>query len=185
MAAHSEAEQENPTVSLPSTDSESDLEQEVDDEALENRMTTTYLRRLNHPMKEPLTAPWDLPISDADMEKLKAGFRSFSMDDKYDFLVEDPDQNGNLSVHIIRAMLHEECFIMHIIPKSSNDNGSAKMHSITWEGNKAGFRCDAEQAKKEAVVMSRIILNCEFKTLPDYPKSVVWDRNAYEKLDTK
>lgn len=113
------------------------------------------------------------------MGKLKVGFKARSMDDKYDLLVEDPDENGNVSLHIIRNWLHEECYILRLVPGS----GSAKIQSITWEGNKSGLRCDAEQAKKEAVVLSRIFLHCNFEALPHYPSSVLWQ--AYKKLDAK
>jgi hypothetical protein len=94
------------------------------------------------------------------------------MDDKWDMLIEDPDENGNISLHILRSWLQEECYILHIVPKLSDDNGgSAKIQSITWEGNKAGLQCDVEQAKKEAVILSRGHLYSEFETLPHYPSS--------------
>jgi hypothetical protein len=138
-------------------------------------------------MKEPLTAPWGLPISDADLEKLKVGVKSRNMDDKWDVLNEDPDKDGNISIHILRSWLQEDCYTLHIVPKpnSDNDGGSAKIQSITWEGNKGGLQCDAEQAKKEAVIVSRMILKCEFETLPDYPSSVLWQSSAYKKLDAE
>src|SRR6187402_2274583 len=106
------------------------------------------------------------------------------MDDKWDVLNEDPDKDGNISIHILRSWLQEDCYILHIVPKpnSDNDGGSAKIQSITWEGNKGGLQCDVEQAKKEAVIVSRMILKCEFETLPDYPSSVLWQSSAYKKL---
>ncbi|KAI0119019.1 hypothetical protein F4814DRAFT_410239 [Daldinia grandis] len=182
MASHSNAEQEEPTTESPITDSGS----EMDEEEMKKWLSTTYERGSKKPMKEPLTAPWGLPISDADVEKLKVGFKSQSMDDKWDMLVEDPDEDGNISLHIIRSWLQEESYILHIAPKpSSDEGGSAKVQSITWEGNKAGLQCDAEQAMKEAVILARGHLKCEFEGLPQYPSSVFWDRNAYKKLDAE
>ena len=100
--------------------------------------------------------------------------------------IEDPDEYDNIYVHIIRNWLQEECYILHIVPKGSNDDGwSAKIQSITWEGNKAGLQCDAEQAKKEAVILSRILVHCEFETLPCYPSSMLWDSKSYKKLDVE
>ncbi|KAH6646236.1 hypothetical protein BKA67DRAFT_541212 [Truncatella angustata] len=190
MTSHSNAEQEEPTTALPTTDSKSDVEEDVhsdvDEEEMKKWLSTTYERGSRKPMKEPLTAPWGLSISDADVEKLKVGFKSRSMDDKWDMLIEDPDENGNISLHILRNWLQEECYILHIVPKPSNDDGgSAKIQSITWEGNKAGLQCDAEQAKKEAVILSRGHLHCEFETLPHYLSSVFWDPRAYTKLDAE
>ncbi|OTA52915.1 hypothetical protein K449DRAFT_390622 [Hypoxylon sp. EC38] len=193
MASQSNPEPNEAVTELPTIDSESDTSEEVhsdvseaDEEEMKKWLSTAYERESKKPMKEPLTAPLDLPISDSDVEKLKVGFKSKSMDDKWDILIEDPDENGGISVHIIRSWLQEECYILHIVPRSSNDDGgSAKIRSITWEGNKAGLQCDAEQAKKEAVILLRGHLNCEFEALPDYPSSVFWDSKAYKKLDAE
>ncbi|KAL1885398.1 hypothetical protein Plec18167_000891 [Paecilomyces lecythidis] len=188
MTSHSNTEQEERTRGLPTTDSESEIEDwssDVDEE-MKKWLSTAYERGSRNPMKEPLTAPWDLPISDADVERLKVGFKSQSMDDKWDLLMEDPDENGGISLHIIRNWLQEESYILHIVPKpSKDDGGSARIQSITWEGNKSGLQCDAEQAKKEAVILSRGHLHCEFEMLPQYPSSVFWDPRAYKKLDAE
>jgi hypothetical protein len=190
MTSHSNAEQEEPTTGFPTTDRESDVkadaDSDVDEEEMKRWLSTAYERGSKNPMKKPLTASWGLAISDADVEKIKIGFKSQSMDDKWDLLVEEPDENGNMSLHILRSWLQEECYILHIVPKQGNDDGgSAKIQSITWEGNKAGLQCDAEQAKKEAVMLSRGQLHCEFEALPQYPSSVFWDPSAYKKLDAE
>lgn len=190
MTPHSKVEQENPPTEPPTTDSQHDMgddaDSDVDEEEMKKWLSTTYERGSRNPMKEPLTAPWGLPISDSDLDKLKVGFKSKSMDDKWDILIEEPDEDGNVSVHIIRSWLQEECYILHIVPKLNNDDGgSAKIQSITWEGNKAGLQCDAEQAEKEAVMLCRGHLHCEFERLPHYPSSMFWDSKAYKKLATE
>jgi hypothetical protein len=161
---------------------------EMDDEELDNWLLPTYKPKFwsKHPMKEALTAPWDLPISDADVEKLKTGFKSKNMDDKWDFLVEDPDKNGNISLHIIRTWCREPCWILHIMPKpSSTDGGGAKIHGITWEGKRVMGRSAAEQAQKEAVILCRGHLRCTFEALPEYPIGTFYDPNAYTKSNAK
>ena len=209
MTSNINAEQEEPTISLrvspassassifiPSSvassakDSGVDVEEDpyagmTDEEAMERFLSTKYEHSSKTRMKEPLIAPWGLPISDADLEKLKVGFRSQSMDDRWDVLNEDPDKDGNISIHILRSWLQEDCYILHIVPKPNSDNGggSARIQSITWEGNKGGLQCGSEQAKKEAVLVSKWILRCEFETLPDYPSSVMWQSSAYKRLD--
>lgn len=199
MTSHSNAEQGQPIAEPLATDRKPDEKEDipsdaeegpdsdVDEEELWRKwLSAAYERGSKKPMKEPLTAPWGLPISDADMEKIKVGFRSRNMDDKWDYLIEDPDEDGTISLHIIRSLLQEEAYILHIVPRQSNDDGgSAKIQSITWEGNKAGLQCDAEQAKKEAVLLARGELNCEFETLPHYPLSVLWQSSAYKKLDAE
>ncbi|EJT81970.1 hypothetical protein GGTG_01944 [Gaeumannomyces tritici R3-111a-1] len=54
-------------------------------------------------MQEPGTAPWDLGISDADFEKLTAGFAPKDMDDRW----RGSDPDGNISIRIIQ-LLHPE-----------------------------------------------------------------------------
>lgn len=147
----------------PDSNAHSNVEE---DEEYWNRWhLNTYERRVVKPMKKPLTAPWDLAVSDSDVGKLKAGFRPRSFDDKYAWLIED--ENGNISIHVIRHFLKEEEYILHIAPKSSNDkSASAKIHSITWDGDLIGIKEDAEQAKKRVVILARVILNCDFENTP-------------------
>lgn len=196
MTSHNTAEQEDPTLELPPTDSESDVDVNEDapsdcddDDEMNKSLSTTYDEPgSRRPMKEPLTAPWDLLISDADVEKLKVGFTPHGMDDKWCILAEDPDKDGNVSIRIMRSWLQEECYILHIAPRRSSHDGAgagAKVQGITWEGNKAGLQCGAQQAKKEAVMLARSLLQCEFEKLPHYPSSVFWDPNAYERVDVK
>ena len=178
---HSTIESEDHTTQ---SDVEEDVHSDVDlEEERRIWLTARYDRDSANPMKKTLTAPWDLPISEADVEKLKGGFRPRNMDDKYAWMVEDPDESGNISVHIIRFLLQEPCFILHIVPKaSSNDGGSAKIHSITWEGNRVGWQAHEQQAKIEAVILSRNQLACEFEALPHYPSSLIWQSSGYTRL---
>jgi hypothetical protein len=146
-------------------DSNEHSDVEEDEEFWNRWLLNTYERKLVKPMKKPLTAPLDLAVSDSDLEKLKAGFRPRSFDDKYAWLIED--ENGNISIHIIRYFVQEEVFILHLAPKLSNDNSAgAKIHSITWEGDLADIKDDLEQAKKRVVILARVILKCDFENAP-------------------
>jgi hypothetical protein len=146
-------------------DEHSDAEE--DEEFWERWKANIHEPKLVKPMKKPLTAPLDLAVSDSDMEKLKAGFRPRNMDDKYAWLIED--ENGNISIHVIRQLVRVEEYVLHITPKPSNeDSATAKIHCITWEGDLNGIHRDVEQAKKNVVMLARVILKCDFETLPNY-----------------
>ncbi|CAG9998245.1 unnamed protein product [Clonostachys byssicola] len=132
------------------------------------------------PTEEEMQLWWS---ASKDLEKLNAGFRTRSMDDKWDLLVEDPDEQGNISLHILRNWAYTEYFILHIV--SNEDGGGAVIQDITWEGNNDGFRCEAEQAQKEAVILCRLFLECEFKTIPQYPSSAIWSPEGYKKLEAQ
>lgn len=98
----------------------------TEEEAWEKFLSTAYERGSKKPMKAPLTALWGLLLSDADVAKLKVGYKSQSMDNKWDLLVEDPDENGGFSVHIFRNWLQEECYVLHVMvsdPPSDKDDG--------------------------------------------------------------
>ncbi|KAH4971349.1 hypothetical protein HBI18_013160 [Parastagonospora nodorum] len=136
-----------------------------DDEYWNRWHSNEYEPRLVKPMEKTFTAPWDLPVSDSDLEKLKAGFRPRNFDDKYGWLIED--DNGNISIHVIRHFVHVEEYILHITPKPSNGNGaSAKIHSITWNGDLVSIKDDVEKAKETVVVLARAILKCDFENAP-------------------
>ncbi|KAF2830451.1 hypothetical protein CC86DRAFT_367211 [Ophiobolus disseminans] len=146
------------------SDSNAHSDVEEDEEFWDRWRSNIYEPKLVKPMKKPLTAPWDLAVSDSDVEKLKAGFRPRNFDDKYAWLIED--DNGNISIHVIRYFIKEEEYILHLAPKSSNDNGaSAKIHSITWEGEMVDIQDDVEKAKERVVLLARIP-NCDFENAP-------------------
>ena len=53
-------------------------------------------------MIDPATALWGLSISDADFEKLKAGFQPVDMDDKWVTSVTDLER-GSISITLSRS----------------------------------------------------------------------------------
>ncbi|CAH0033328.1 unnamed protein product [Clonostachys rhizophaga] len=86
----------------PCVDNEPRIDVEpATEEEIQLWWTARYDRSIVKPINEPVTSPWGLPVSSEDLEKLKAGFRTRSMDDKWDLLVEDPDDKGNISLHIL------------------------------------------------------------------------------------
>jgi hypothetical protein len=118
-------------------------------------------------MKEPATAPWGLRISDTDLEKLKAGFRPKDQDDKWYFYVSATEQP--ISVHIARSAFNIDFYVLHVVVKPGDDGSSgssAEIASITWETNRGCL--SEEQAKKEAVMITRSVLECDFDALPEY-----------------
>lgn len=125
-------------------------------------------------MLEPATAPWGLRISDTDLRKLSAGFEPQDMDDKFRISVFDQDESGNISVHVIRETGKREFYVLFVNPNngdsssSSNSGGGAVVEAISWEQNKGGIRISEEQAKKEVVIITRSILQCDYDALPWY-----------------
>lgn len=117
-----------------------------------------------HAMQEPATAPWGLSIlNDADFEKLKAGFEPHDQDDKWRVSVTNQNQSGAISIHLARSGTGKELYVLVMNP---SDGDSVKIElAITWEQNKGGIRISEEQAKKEVVIITRRLLECDF---PEY-----------------
>ena len=50
---------------------------------------------------------------------------------------------------------------------SSSGGGGVVIEAITWEQNKGGIRLSEEQAKKEVLLITRSMLQCDYDALPD------------------
>ncbi|KAF2818571.1 hypothetical protein CC86DRAFT_308927 [Ophiobolus disseminans] len=133
-------------------------------------------------MEEPATAQWHQRISDADFKKLKAGFESRDMDDKWNITVTEQTSSSNISICFARSWTDQELYVLDV--KSSDGGSGSQIKAITWEQNKSGIRISEEQAKKEVVILSRSILDCEFEELPEYDRNDVWNHPA-ARLDAK
>lgn len=132
-----------------------------------------------HTMQEPATAPWGLSISDADLEKLKAGFEPQDQDDKWRVSATDQSQRGTISIHLARSGTGKELYVLVVKPSGGGSSGSGvKIEAITWEQNKGGIRISEEQAKKEVVIITRRLLECGFEALPEYDVSDLWNHPA-------
>ncbi|KAJ5628522.1 hypothetical protein N7490_010750 [Penicillium lividum] len=129
-------------------------------------------------MQEPATALWGLSVSDADVERLKAGFEPQDQDDKWRISAKNQCQGDNFSIHISRAASDREFYVLFVKPSDGGSSSGAKIESITWEQNKGGIRISEEQAKKEAVIVTRCILECDFNSLPDYDVAEMWNHPA-------
>ena len=130
-------------------------------------------------MQEPATVPWGLSISDADFNKLKAGFEARDMDDKWHVSVTEQSHSGTISIHFTRSWTGTELYVLVVKPRVGGSIGSGvKIEAITWEKNKSGIRISEEQAKKEVVSIARSLLECRFHALPEYSFSDVWNHPA-------
>ncbi|KAH8716784.1 hypothetical protein GQ44DRAFT_762573 [Phaeosphaeriaceae sp. PMI808] len=122
-------------------------------------------------MKEPGTTPWGIRISNADLTKLKAGFQARDQDTKWHIWVSDQSESGNISITFTRAMLGRDTFILHVKPGDSSDGGHS-IEAFTWEQNCGGIHLPQELAKKQAIVLCRLVLKCDIEALPEYDISV-------------
>jgi hypothetical protein len=126
------------------------------------------------PIEQPATAPWGLTISEADFKKLKGGFKPQDQDDKW-LVAAEESPNGDMSIRIIRAGMAKEFYILHTKASDVDSSKGAAIDTISWDQNRAGDRRSEGQAKKEAVILMRAVLECEFEALPQYDIADLWN----------
>ncbi|CCD46272.1 hypothetical protein BofuT4_P118220.1 [Botrytis cinerea T4] len=122
-------------------------------------------------MEDPATAQWNIHISSSDLIKLKAGYEAPDMNHRWEITPKEADENGTIYIHISRSWTGEDHFILSIKPSAED---GAEITSITWDQNEGECRRDEEFAKKEVVMVCRMIVNCEFEALPIYDPRVLW-----------
>ena len=124
-------------------------------------------------MDAPATASWDLSISNADFEKLKADFKSEVMEQRWDIVAKEPDENGIISVHVSRSWTEEDQYLLAVKP-SIDGEGGGKITSITYELSQGEVRFNEERAKRGVVIVCRMVLKCEFDSLPLYDRKLLY-----------
>ena len=130
-------------------------------------------------MKDPHTAPWGVSISNADLTKLKAGLEPQNQDNKWRVWASDQDQSGNMSITFARTAFRREMYIFHV---KAGDGGNS-IEAFTWEQSNGAARISEELAKKQVVVLSRKLLECDMEALPEYGDSVTWKLPAEKGVD--
>ncbi|KAF5874535.1 uncharacterized protein Bfra_004546 [Botrytis fragariae] len=122
-------------------------------------------------MNDPATSAWNIHISTSDLNKLKAGFEAPDMDHRWEVTPKDADENGITYIHISRSWTEEDHFILAV---KSCDKDGAEIVSIAWDQNEGEVRREEEYAKKEVVVICKMVLKCEFEALSFYDPKVLW-----------
>lgn len=149
-------------------------------------------------MEGAATASWGVRISDADFEKLKAGFQPRDMDDKWRVIAtDDADPEGGslitstttststsitgstMSVHFSRSWTGMVLYVLAVKPPRDRDGGaSATIDAITWARDRSGqsqmIHTQEEKAKQQVALLCRGLLGCELDALPQYDWSVFY-----------
>lgn len=67
---------------------------------------------------------------------------------------------------------------MLAVKPGDGSRSGVKIEAMTWEQNKGGIRTSEEQGKKDVVIISRCVLECEFDALPEYEVADMWNHAA-------
>ncbi|PNS15034.1 hypothetical protein CAC42_2263 [Sphaceloma murrayae] len=128
-------------------------------------------------MESPATVQWVLNINDSDFEKLKSGYWSAIMNQRWDICAGLTDQNGRIPIIISRSRSGIEHYILHITPRDGH--GGPKVQAITRAQTMGTDRVAEEQAKMETVMMCRAYPGCRFIELPKYIPDMNRSEEAY------
>lgn len=107
----------------------------------------SYAEYKKVPMEEPLIASWGLALHPLDVTRLKAGFVSQDMDDKWDIIVEDPDEKNGISVHFMRSWTGREIYTLHLRETviRNHENKEKKENKISRQSSKEDQQILASQ----------------------------------------
>jgi len=119
-----------------------------------------------HPLENPATAQWDLPINHTDYTKLLKGFQPQDMDDKWLCLTDEPDAQGNTTVHAYRSWTGQEMISLAVVAGKPNEieaksNEWGKITTISWRERPGEIT--EEEAKGWAVGICRRGLGCDLE----------------------
>lgn len=119
------------------------------------------------PIRNPVSASWDLAISHTDAKKLVDGFVPKAMEDKWLCYSDTPDAQGNTIVHMCRSWSKMEQMALKLrsaidVP-GAGQGAAAKITEITWEAQDGASDLGREEAKEDAIEICNAILGCELK----------------------
>jgi hypothetical protein len=76
---------------------------------------------------------------------------------------------------LLEALRARNSTYLLVNPGDGGSNSSGvKIEAITWEQNKGGIRISEERAKKEVVIITRSLLDCDFDALLEYDGANLW-----------
>ncbi|KAF2664901.1 hypothetical protein BT63DRAFT_78894 [Microthyrium microscopicum] len=141
------------------------IDDEMDDDS-DGELIEDMSELPEKPMTDPATAPWGLPISNTDFQKLKVGYQPKSSDDKWGIYASNLDDGQTTKITIGRGWRGIRHYIFYL--KSRESESGMVIESLEWDQNKGVVFISEERGKAEAVVLCRELLKCEFKGLPHH-----------------
>lgn len=122
---------------------------------------------IEHPVENPITAEWSLPLSYEDYKKLLKGSTPADMDSRWLCATDIPDVKGNTVVHIARSWTGHEYYSITVEagnPDATEGENWGKFTSITWNSKELGYLgspVTEKEAKEEAVGYCKGLMGCK------------------------
>lgn len=119
------------------------------------------------PIPKPVTAPWNLCISQTDSKKMIDGFIPETMEDRWLFYSDAPDPQGLILIHLCRSWSMTEQMVLKLRLAADATGGleykdtGSMITEITWAGQQGEGGLGEEEAKDEAMELCNAILGCE------------------------
>lgn len=118
-----------------------------------------------HPVRNAITAPWDLAVSATDAKIIIEGIVPRTMEGKWLCYSDDAkDAQGNISVHFCRSWTGDETITLKMLAGDDDvqdKGGGWKVVEITWEAQDDEADRGEEHAKEDAVAVCVYVLGCK------------------------
>jgi hypothetical protein len=115
------------------------------------------------PMKSPKTIAWKVPIQPPQLARTLMGFRPSEMEDKWFVYADGPDNDGKISVHLIRSWTGFRIAEVKInLGDAASGSGPGWIKEFVWESSDEVIRIqDEEEAKGMVRETFRWVLGVE------------------------
>lgn len=111
-------------------------------------------------IRKPVTAAWDLSISEENAQKLQKGFIPETMEDKWLCYSDTGDAEGVILVHLCRSWTRTEQIVLKLQVADGTKGSATRIIEITWEAQDADEDLGEEEAKEDAIMVCEAVLGC-------------------------
>ncbi|KAE8442094.1 hypothetical protein EG329_003852 [Mollisiaceae sp. DMI_Dod_QoI] len=108
------------------------------------------------PFIAPVTCPWNLSLTPAQISKLILGFEPVEMEDKWFVFADGPDEGGGVRVNFFRSWTGNKIFEVRVeleglVVQGKKDGREGRIKELVYESNEEVVAEQDEEGAKEMV----------------------------------
>lgn len=143
----------------------------LDDELIDDRPAWEL------PSFNPATASWNVTISQADLEKLQAGYEPWDIGNMWYIKAMPRDESNRMHVHFARFCARSPVYTI-VVAVSPDGSSGGVIESIIWETREGDHDLSEDWAKREVVLVARSRAECDMPGLPELDREEWWPRTV-------
>lgn len=141
------------------------------------------------PIKSPITAKWDITISQEDYDKMAKVFQAWDTTDRWNVNAIYRDKSsGKILLHFARGSSESILYTLMIEENNHTNSNQIEIKSIIWEELEDDKPISEDWAKREVILMAIEFLGCDLPGLPEltyaewWPKYFKFRRGLFENI---